>query len=305
MVWIAGGTFRMGSDRHYPEEAPVHERSVGGFWMDRAPVTVGDFARFVKATGYRTVAERPPRPEDYPGADPALLVPGSVVFTPPGSRAEMRFWGDWWRFVPGACWRDPDGSGAAPDPRHPVVQVCHEDAAAYAAWAGKALPTEVEWEFAAQGAAGGTEFAWGDDLAPGGRHLANTWQGEFPFENRVEDGFAGTSPVGSFPPNAHGLVDMIGNVWEWTDEDWRSGHPREATRPCCTPGPAPRVPEPAQGPLGGPMPRKVIKGGSHLCAPNYCHRYRPAARQPQSVETGTTHVGFRCIVRPDMAPART
>jgi formylglycine-generating enzyme required for sulfatase activity len=297
MVWIEGGAFRMGSDRHYPEEAPAHERRVEGFWMDRAPVTQGEFARFVAETGYRTVAERLPRPEDYPGADPALLVPGSVVFKAPRGRDDMRFWGDWWQFVPGANWRNPDGNGAEPDPRHPVVQVCHEDALAYAAWAGKSLPTEAEWEFAAQGPMGDTEFAWGDELAPGGRHLANTWQGPFPFENHLEDGFVGTSPVGSFPPNRHGLVDMIGNVWEWTADDWISGHPRGAMRTCCTPSRLSAEGTADHGRPAGQIPRKVIKGGSHLCAPNYCHRYRPAARQPQSIETGTTHIGFRCVRR--------
>ncbi|WP_458097739.1 formylglycine-generating enzyme family protein [Roseomonas sp. WA12] len=295
MVWVAGGTFRMGSDRHYPEEAPAHDRSVEGFWMDRAPVTQGEFARFVVATGYRTVAERPPRPEDYPGADPALLVAGSVVFQAPRSANDMRFWGDWWAFRPGASWRNPDGNSGAPEPSHPVVHVCHEDALAYANWVGKRLPTEAEWEFAAHGAVPGAEFAWGDEFAPGGAHFANTWQGNFPYENQVADCYAGTSPVGSFPPNQYGLVDLIGNVWEWTAEDWVPGHLRESMKSCCVPDRLLTRSEPEASVSANYIPRKVIKGGSHLCAPNYCHRYRPAARQGQSVETGTSHIGFRCV----------
>ncbi len=269
MVAVPGGRFTAGSDRHYPEEAPSRSAEVGPFLMDRTPVTNAAFAAFVDATGYRTVAEQPPDPNDYPGADPVALIPGSIVFTPaqdvPG----------WWRFVPGAHWRDTAGPG------HPVVHVAHADATAYAAWAGKALPTEAEWEFAARGGAGGTEFAWGDALQPGGVHMANIWQGHFPHENTAADGYAGTSPVGSYPANGYGLLDMIGNVWEWTADPWQASQPHHA---CCTP------------PSGG-IARHVIKGGSHLCAPSYCQRYRPAARQPQAVDSSTSHVGFRCVIR--------
>jgi len=281
MVRLSGGRFRMGSDRHYPEEAPARVVSVNGFWVDRAPVTNREFAAFVGATGYRTVAEVPPDPRAYPDADPAALAPGSIVFRPPDGPGAMRFWGDWWAFVPGAHWRFPDGSARGCEPGHPVVHVAHADAAAYAAWAGKVLPTEAEWEFAARGGGHGGEYAWGDELAPGGVRQANTWQGRFPFEHRVEDGFAGTSPVGAYRANGYGLADMIGNVWEWTDDPWSGsgGHS------CC-----------ASAPAGGTGWR-VIKGGSHLCAPNYCRRYRPAARQPQAVDSGTSHVGFRCVRR--------
>ncbi len=280
MVRLSGGRFRMGSDRHYPEESPARAAAVPGFWIDRAPVTNREFAAFVGATGYRSVAEAPPDPSAYPGADPAALVPGSIVFRPPSSPDAMRFWGDWWAFVPGAHWRHPDGSAQECDPDHPVVHVAHADAAAYAAWAGKSLPTEAEWEFAARGGEDRGEYAWGDELAPDGVHRANTWQGRFPFENLVEDGFAGTSPVGMYPPNGFGLVDMIGNVWEWTDDPWSGG----GGHPCCAPAHA-------------AIASRVIKGGSHLCAPNYCRRYRPAARQPQAVDSGTSHLGFRCVLR--------
>lgn len=298
MAWLAGGRFRMGSDRHYPEEAPAHAATVAGFWIDRTPVTNGAFAAFVRATGYRTVAELPPDPAAYPDAVPELLRAGSIVFRPPARPADMRFPGDWWAFVPGASWRVPDGLHPGAGPDHPVVHVAYADAAAYARWVGKELPTEAEWEFAARGGLVGTEFAWGHELAPGGTHVANTWQGRFPFENLVEDGFAGTSPVGSYPPNPYGLVDMIGNVWEWTTDAWSPGHAEEAARPCCAP--APRRAGPDNGPdprQPGRVPRKVIKGGSHLCAPNHCRRYRPSARQPQAVESGTTHLGFRCVRR--------
>lgn len=286
MVRLSGGRFRMGSDRHYPEEAPARTVTVPGFWIDRAPVTNREFAAFAEATGYRTVAELPPDSGAYPDADPAGLVPGSLVFRLPASRPSagmgaMRSWGDWWAFVPGAHWRHPDGSAWPCEPDHPAVHVAHADAAAYAAWAGKALPTEAEWEFAARGGEDRGEYAWGDELAPGGVHQANTWQGRFPNENTVEDGFDGTSPVGAFPANGYGLLDMIGNVWEWTDDPWpgRGGHP------CCGPAPASGI------------GRRVIKGGSHLCAPNHCRRYRPAARQPQAVDSGTGHLGFRCVRR--------
>jgi len=300
MAWLTGGRFLMGSDRHYPEETPARSVEVGGFWIDRAPVTNREFAAFVQATGYRTVAETPPDPRDYPGAASTILKAGSIVFRPPVRRSDMRFWGDWWAFVAGATWRFPDGTPVECDGDHPVVQVAYDDAAAYAAWAGKALPTEAEWEFAALGGLGGTEFAWGDELTPGGRHMANIWQGQFPVENLVEDGHAGTSPVGAYPTNPYGLADMIGNVWEWTADWWSPRRASDAVKPCCVP-PNPAQTDPAgshdpQQP-GSRIPRKVIKGGSHLCAPNYCRRYRPSARQPQAVDSSTTHIGFRCVRR--------
>lgn len=264
MVWIPGGQFLMGSSHHYPEEAPSRRAAVEGFWMDRAPVTNREFAAFVSATGYRTLAECPPDPVQYPGAAPGALQPGSIVFRPPSSLGGMRFWGDWWAFVPGAHWRTPNGTAPQPEPDHPVVHVAYQDAAAYAAWAGKALPSEAEWERAAWGGQGGTEFAWGDNLAPGGTAMANTWQGRFPSEDMAPGG-ARTSAVGSYPPNAYGLVDMIGNVWEWT-ANASSYHPGSEHRACCTS---------SQLRSGSSIPRHVIKGGSYLCAPNYCRRYRP------------------------------
>ncbi|MDI9240008.1 formylglycine-generating enzyme family protein [Lysobacter sp. LF1] len=298
MVWIPGGSFTMGSDHHYPEEKPAHRVAVDGFWIDRQAVTNREFARFVQATGYVTLAEKPADPADYPGADPAMLAPASVVFVPPPGRVDLRNHFNWWQYVPGADWRHPRG----PDTNleglddHPVVHVAYEDALAYATWAGKDLPTEAEWEFAAKGGSDGTEFAWGDELVPDGRHMANTFQGEFPWDARVEDGFLWTAPVGSFDPNGYGLYDMIGNVWEWT-QDWYQAHDRLQQHACCT----------LQNPRGGEreasmdashaIPRRVMKGGSHLCAPNYCRRYRPAARMAQPVDTSTCHVGFRCVVR--------
>ena len=282
MARVPGGLLRMGSNRHYREESPVRDVPVSGFWMDRAPVTNHAFAPFVTETGYRTVAEIPPDPHTYPGAAPELLRAGSTVFQPPAPRPEGQAW---WAFVPGAQWRTPDGAAPHPGPDHPVVHIAYDDALAYAAWAGKALPTEAEWEWAAWGGAGETEFVWGDTLAPDGQYRANIWQGRFPFENLAEDGRACTSPVGRYPPNGYGLLDMIGNVWEWTASTW-SSNPAGAGRRCCTPASP-----------GAPAGRRVIKGGSHLCAPNHCRRYRPPARQPQDEDTGTTHLGFRCIQR--------
>ena len=291
MAWIPGGRFLMGSDRHYPEEAPAQSATVAGFWMDRTPVTNLAFAAFVHATGYRTVAELPPDPADYPDAAADTLQAGSIVFRAPARPDEMRFWGDWWRFVPGITWRNPDPFAATAGLAHPVTQIAYADAAAYATWAGKSLPSEAEWEFAAR-AGGDAEFAWGDALAPGGVHMANTWQGRFPFENLAEDGFTGASPVGSFPPNGYGLLDMIGNVWEWTADAWLPNHAE--LRPCCA----------ADRRRPG-IPRNVIKGGSHLCAPNYCRRYRPPARQGQAVDSGASHLGFRCVRRGPSASEMT
>ena len=308
MVWIPGGEFTMGSDRHYPEEAPAHAVSVGGFWIDPHPVTNAQFRAFVQPTGYRTVAERPADPSVYPGADPAMLAPGSAVFAPPCRPVDLTDPYQWWSYVPGACWRHPGGPGTSVRdlPDHPVTHVAWPDALAYATWAGKQIPTEAEWEYAARGGLPGREFAWGDDLTPSGRHMANTWQGEFPHQNLKLDGCAGTSAVGTFPANGYGLHDMIGNVWEWTSE-WYAAHPSlAASAPACCGIPSSPV-SPAGGqwadsigpsPLDARIPRKVMKGGSYLCAPNYCRRYRPAARMPQPIDTSTCHLGFRCIIRP-------
>jgi formylglycine-generating enzyme required for sulfatase activity len=303
MVWIPGATFRMGSARHYPEERPVHRVAVDGFWMDRYPVTNARFARFVAATGFRTFAEVPPRREDYPDARPELLVAGSLVFVQPPAPVDLGDVRNWWQYVAGAHWRCPGGPHTSIEAiaDHPVVHVTFGDAEAFAAWESKTLPTEAEWELAARGGLDGAPYAWGQEFLPGDRHLANTWQGEFPWQHRCRDGYERTSPVGAFPANGFGLYDMIGNVWEWTEDWYVPRHPAEAVKACCIPA-NPRGPgmeesyEPGDAPL--PVPRKVLKGGSHLCAPNYCRRYRPAARYPQPVDTSTAHVGFRCIVRP-------
>ena len=302
MVLIRGGTFRMGSDRHYPEEAPVHRVTVASFRMDRTPVTNRQFRQFVEATGYVTVAEMAPDPRDYPAGLPHMLKPGSLVFTPPSHPVTLTDFRQWWKFEFGANWRRPYGRGKPNHglDDHPVVHIAYRDAEVYAEWAGKALPTEAEWEYAARGGLDGAEFAWGDELTPGGQHMANTWQGAFPHENLAVDGYRRTSPVESFPPNGYGLFDMIGNVWEWTTDWYSARHNADAPTPCCIP----------ENPRGGPeadcydgydpsarIPRKVVKGGSHLCAPNYCRRYRPAARHAQPVDTGMSHVGFRCVVR--------
>ena len=222
MIRIPGGTFRMGSDRHYSEEAPSHRVEVDGFWMDATPVTNAQFRAFVRATGHVTFAEIPPDPKDYPGALPHMLRAGSLVFDPPPYPVDLRGWSQWWTFRFGATWRKPYGPGSSIKglDDHPVVHVAYRDAEAYAAWAGKSLPTEAEWEFAARGGLDDAEFAWGEELTPGGRHMANTWQGNFPHENTEADGYARTSPVRAFPPNGYGLHDMIGNVWEWTSDFW-------------------------------------------------------------------------------------
>jgi len=296
MRWVPGGTFAMGSEDFYPEEGPVHPVSVDGFWIDRHPVTAAEFRRFVRETRYVTFAERPLDPADFPDADPDLLVPGSLVFRKTAGPVDLDDHRNWWEYLPGAHWKHPGGKGTTINGRdhHPVVQIAFEDAEAYASWAGKELPTEAEWEYAARGGLEGAAFAWGDEDFPGGQAMANTWQGEFPWQNLKLDGFEGTSPVESFPPNGFGLYDVTGNVWEWT-ADFFSAHPEEVKSPCC----APRNPRVANAELqaGETIPRRVTKGGSHLCAPNYCLRYRPAARQGHAVDSPTTHVGFRCIVR--------
>ncbi|TGQ66955.1 MAG: formylglycine-generating enzyme family protein [Mesorhizobium sp.] len=298
MIWIPGGEFLMGSDRHYPEEAPAHRVRVRGFWIDPCTVTNREFGRFIAETGYVTLAERPANPVNYPGAKPEMLAPSSTIFKKPSGPVDMHNHYNWWVYVRGANWRHPRGpaSSITKLQDHPVVHIAFEDAQAYAGWAGKALPNEAEWEFASRGGLDGAEFVWGDELTPDGQHMANTYQGEFPFRNDCKDGYEWTAPVGSFPANGYGLYDMAGNVWQWTT-DWYQEH-RRIESPCCT----------MENPRGGeleasydpltpdiPIPRKVTKGGSFLCAPSYCRRYRPAARMAQPVDTSTCHLGFRCI----------
>ncbi len=300
MVWIPGGTFQMGSEKFYAEERPVHKVTVDGFWMDSCTVTNEQWQHFVDQTHYVTLAERAPNPEDYPGAQPELLVPASVVFNQPNRPVDLSSCFNWWTYVPGANWRHPLGPATSLKGRekHPVVHIAFEDAQAYANWIGKELPTEAEWEFAARGGLDGADFVWGDELTPGGKFMANTWQGEFPWQNLNSDGFEGTAPVGSFSANGYGLYDMAGNVWEWTG-DWFQEYSKNQ-RACCG----------NINPRGGSLensydsqmpniriPRKVMKGGSYLCAPNYCQRYRPAARMAQPIDTSTCHLGFRCISR--------
>ena len=303
MVWIPGGTFRMGSDRHYPEEAPVHRVTVDGFWIDRTPVTNAAFRAFVKDTGHVTLAEKAPDAADYPGAKPELLHPGSLVFVKPRHPVDLHDFHNWWTFMLGANWRHPRGPNSIIHGRedHPVVHIAYADAEAYARWADKSLPTEAEWEFASRGGLDGADYAWGDELTPRGQPMANFWQGEFPWQNLKTDGYEGTSPVGAFPPNGYGLVDMTGNVWEWTTDWYTPRHPADVLNACCIPK-NPRGGREAESVDGRQpairIPRKVIKGGSHLCSPNYCRRYRPAARFPEPVDTSTCHLGFRCIIRP-------
>jgi formylglycine-generating enzyme required for sulfatase activity len=343
MVWIPGGTFLMGSSLpDYPEEHPQHAVAVDGFWADATPVTVAQFRRFVRATGYLTVAQRPPDPAQYPGLDPTLLVPGSLVFTPTRGPVDLHDWRAWWRYVPGADWAHPEGPSSTVAGRelHPVTHVSYDDVVAYAHWAGKQLATEAEWEFAARGGLDGSLYAWGDEFSPRGRPMANTWIGEFPWQSLKPVGRQRTSPVRWYPPNGYGLYDVTGNVWEWTSDFYRPSHagsvvggvgdtapehvghavgdaspaPGDSGDSCCGPGSVraaltadplvnPRIADPEGSydpdePGGAHLPRRVIKGGSHLCAANYCRRYRPAGRQSQQVDTAMSHLGFRCNVRP-------
>lgn len=349
VVPLPGGSFRRGSTEFYPDEQPVHEATVAPFEIEQHPVTNAQFAAFVAATGYVTVAERPLDPADYPGVATEDLVPGALVFTPTAGPVNLSDWRQWWRWQPGARWSAPHGPGSSTEGRedHPVVQVSFEDAQAYAAWAGRSLPTEVEWEYAARGGLDGARFAWGDEYRPDGELLANHWQGSFPYRNTGAAGWVGTSPVGAFPANGFGLVDMIGNVWEWTTSFYTPNHAAEARSAaeveaarsaltvempaCCSPSagqargaqhdaaaahsPAGSVGRPgtpdvdpraaASAEPGSTIPRKALKGGSHLCAPEYCLRYRPAARSPQAVDTATSHIGFRCVVRPPVPVTST
>ncbi len=293
MAWVAGGSFLMGSEEFYPEEGPIRRVTVKGFWIDKYPVTNAQFRHFVECTRYITVAERVPLPECYPGVGAEPLVPGSLVFRRPPRRPSACDYRAWWKYLPGSAWNSPEGPGSTIEhlDRHPVVHVAYEDAQAYADWAGKSLPAESEWEFAARGGLTQAAYVWGNEFAPAGRMMANTWQGEFPWENLKLDGFEGSSPVGAFPANGFGLFDMAGNVWEWTSEIYASPRSDRDGRPCC----ARNGRQHGFGADG--IPVKVLKGGSFLCAPNYCLRYRPAARQGLAIDTSACHIGFRCVVR--------
>jgi formylglycine-generating enzyme len=299
MVWIPGGSFRMGSETFYPEERPVRRVSVDGFFIDREPVTNRQFAKFVAETGYLTVAERPLDSANYPGVDANMLRPGSLVFVRPRTADTLQGPSSWWQYLFGANWRCPAGPGSSADrlADHPVVHVAFEDAERYAQWAGKSLPSESEWEFAARGGIDGAAYSWGEHRMPGGRVMANTWIGEFPVTGGPSGGTGATTAAGSYPPNGYGLHDMAGNVWEWTIDWYCDHHAPEPARSCCSSGSERQIEsfDPAQPEIR--IPRKVLKGGSFLCAPNYCHRFRPAARQPQMIDTASCHIGFRCIVR--------
>jgi sulfatase modifying factor 1 len=295
MVWIPGGRFWMGAasedEDRFPEALPRHLVYVDGFWMDRTEVTNEQFQEFVDATGFKTVAEREIDPADFPGADPALLVPGAIVFTPPDREVPLDDFTQWWRYVPGADWRHPEGPQSDIGERmdHPVVHVCWEDAAAYAEWAGKRLPTEAEWEFAARGGLDRQPYVWGDEFQPQGRWRANIWQGVFPSRNTAEDGYLTTAPVASFEPNGYGLYDMAGNVWEWCADWYRADYYRYGS------GENPRGPESSYDPQEPGVEKRVQRGGSFLCCDEYCARYRPGARHPGAVDSGASHTGFRCV----------
>jgi formylglycine-generating enzyme required for sulfatase activity len=300
LIALPGGSFPMGSTSFYPEEAPVHTATVSAFAVERHPVTNAQFAEFVDETGYATVAQRPLDPALYPGVSEADLQPGTLVFRPTDGPVDLRDWRQWWDWAPGAYWRRPFGPASSIDavadrPDHPVVQVAYSDAAAYARWTGRRLPTEAEWEYAARGGRT-TTYAWGEEVAPCGRLMANTWQGRFPYRNDGALGWAGTSPVGTFPENAFGLVDMIGNVWEWTTTQYATQHRAEDNKACCTPSGGQERSDPGNDRANpDPAISQTLKGGSHLCAPEYCQRYRPAARSSQSQDSAATHIGFRCV----------
>lgn len=314
MIAISGGEFVMGSDRFYADEAPAYKVKVDDFLIDSAPVTNREFTKFVAATGYVTIAELPSDPEYYSDIDAGDTSPASLVFTKASGPVSLDDYHQWWRWEVGACWNHPYGpeSGLEGLEDHPVVHIAYADAQAYADWAGKMLPTEAEWEYAARGGLNNQDYAWGDALEPDGAILANYWRGIFPFANQRADGGYRTTAAGHYPPNDYGLYDMIGNVWEWT-QDWYTDTREKGKVPsgklakkgdCCA----------IQNPRGGSerasrdpaMPklkigRKVLKGGSHLCAENYCRRYRPAARLPQMIDSTASHIGFRCVLRASTA----
>lgn len=305
MIWIEGGEFEMGTDEQesYSHEGPAHRVKVKGFWIDKTEVTNKDFKEFVKATGYKTVAERKPVweelktqvPPGTPAPPDSLLVPGSLVFHAPAAPVALNDYTLWWAWTPGASWRHPEGPGSTITDRmnHPVVHIAYADALAYCKWKGKRLPTEAEWELAARGGMHAKRFAWGDELTPQGRYQANTFQGSFPSHNTQEDGFLTTAPVASFPPNAFGLYDMIGNVWEWTSDWYDAAYYQRFAK-----NDLPQDPQGAERPFDPDDPyaiKRVTKGGSFLCAQNYCSNFRPSARQGTAHDSGASHIGFRCV----------
>lgn len=305
MVWIPGGEFSMGcaDPRGQPfggpdpmrDARPIHRVHVDGFWMDRTEVTNARFSEFVTATGYVTVAERPPRPEDFPGAPSENLVPGALVFAPPPGPVPLDNHYVWWTYVPGANWRHPTGPDSSIEERDqdPVVQVAHEDAAAFAEWAGTRLPTEAEWEFAARGGLAGNLYPWGNAFQPGGRFMANTWQGRFPSDNTPRDGYAAAAPVGQFPPNAYGLHDISGNVWEWCS-DWYRHDTYASRHASAQPTRNPSGPNDSFDPQEPHEKKRVLRGGSFLCSDQYCARYIVGTRGKGEPSSGCSHIGFRC-----------
>jgi formylglycine-generating enzyme required for sulfatase activity len=304
MKFIRGGSFTMGSNVAYPDEAPERRVTVPDFWIDVTPVTNYQFARFVADTGYVTFAELPPDASQYPGMLPEMARAGSLVFVPPRQPVAASEGAVWWQYVFGACWKHPLGPGSSIEAimEHPVVHITPADANAYAQWAGKILPTEAQWEFAARGALEGRTYAWGDELEPHGVPMARIWRGVFPHINEAPAGLERTSPVGSYPPNGYGLYDMIGNVWEWTADPYRANPSSAAGSPsspqCCgakLQGAEESQQHAGEASVSMSIPLGVVKGGSHLCAPNYCQRYRPSARWPQPIDTSTSHIGFRCM----------
>ena len=289
MAWVPGGWFTMGEEI-FPDARPRRRVKVDGFWLDTTEVTNEQFATFVGATGYVTVAERPIDPASFPGVAKERLEPGSIVFTPPEGPVPLDDHLQWWRWVKGACWKHPEGPRSSIEGRgkHPVVHVAWEDAAAYAAWAGKRLPTEAEWERAARGGIDGKPFAWGADPPGEPRWQANIWQGRFPAENTRADGYVATAPAGSFPANAFGLFDMAGNVWEWC-ADWYRPDTFETDIV-----ENPKGPDSSHDPQEPGIAKRVQKGGSFLCNDGYCRRYMPGGRGKGDIESGTNHIGFRC-----------